>query len=114
MREIARLPLDAGLVTLSACNTGIGKLEGEEGSPGLVQVFLFAGARSVAASLWPVDDASTEFLMKQFYTHLARKEDEASALRQAKLDYIKSKGDKSPLFWDPFIVVDDASKPMNF
>jgi CHAT domain-containing protein len=66
------------------------------------------------ASLWPVDDASTEFLMKQFYTHLAQKDDEASALRQAKLDFIKSKGDKSPIFWGPFIVVGDASKPMNF
>ena len=114
VREIARLSLDADLVTLSACNTGTGKVEGEEGSTGLVNAFLFAGARTVAASLWPVDDASTELLMKQFYTHLAQKEDEASALRQAKLDYIKSKGDKSPIFWGPFIVVGDASKPINF
>lgn len=114
VREIARLSLDADLVTLSACNTGTGKLEGEEGSTGLVQAFLFAGARTVAASLWSVDDASTESLMKQFYTHLAEKKDEASALRQAKLDYIKSKGDKSPIFWGPFIVVGDASKPINF
>jgi CHAT domain-containing protein len=101
-------------VTLSACNTGTGKLEGEEGSTGLVQAFLFAGARSVAASLWPVDDAATELIMKQFYTHLAQNEDEALALRQAKLDYIKSKGDKSPIFWGPFVIVGDASKPINF
>jgi CHAT domain-containing protein len=52
--------------------------------------------------------------MKQFYTHLAEKDDEASALRQAKLDYIRSKGDKSPIFWGPFIVVGDASKPIWF
>jgi CHAT domain-containing protein len=96
-------------VTLFACNTGTGKLEGEEVSTGLVQAFLFAGARTVAASLWPVDDASAELLMTQSYTHLAQKEDEATALRQAKLDYIKSKGDKSPIFWGPFVVVGDAS-----
>lgn len=48
----------------------------------MVQAFLFAGARTVAASLRAVDDASTELRMKQFYTHLAQKEDEASALRQ--------------------------------
>lgn len=70
-------------MTLSACDTGTGKVEGEEGSTGLVQAFLFAGARTVAASLWPVDDASTELIMKKFYTHLAQNEDEASALRQA-------------------------------
>jgi CHAT domain-containing protein len=79
VREIARLSLDTDLVTISACNTGTGKLEGEEGSTGLVQAFLFAGARAVAASLWPVDDASTEFLTKQFYTHLAERDDEAVA-----------------------------------
>jgi CHAT domain-containing protein len=97
-----------------ALRVGTEKLEGEEGSTGLVNAFLFAGARTVAASLWPVDDASTELLMKQFYSHLANKEDEASALRQAKLDYINSKGDKSPIFWGPFIVVGDTSKPINF
>jgi len=60
-----------------------------------------------------VDDDSTKLLMKQFYVHLAQKDDEASALGQAKLDYIKLKGDKSLIFWGPFIVVGDASKPIN-
>jgi CHAT domain-containing protein len=114
VRQIAQLKLDADLVTLSACNTATGKLEGEEGTIGLVQAFLFAGARTVAASLWPVDDSSTEFLMKQFYSHLAQHEDEAAALRQAKLDYLKEKGKKPPIFWAPFVVVGDASKPINF
>jgi CHAT domain-containing protein len=114
VREIAQLRLDADLVTLSACNTATGKLEGEEGTTGLVQAFLFAGARTVAASLWAVDDASTQFLMKRFYTHLAQEEDEASALRQAKLDYLRQNGGKPPIFWAPFVVVGDASKPINF
>src|SRR6185437_8708242 len=62
VRQIAQLKLNADLVTLSACNTGTGKLEGEEGIIGLTQAFLFAGARTVASSLWPVDDTSTEIL----------------------------------------------------
>lgn len=99
VRQIAQLRLDADLVTLSACNTATGKLEGEEGIIGLTQAFLFAGARTVASSLWPVDDASTEFLMNRFYIHLAQGQDEASALRQAKLDYLKQNPDKPPIFW---------------
>jgi len=114
VREIARLSIDADLVTLSACETGTGKLEGEEGSAGLVQAFLFAGARSVTASQWQVNDASTELLMKSFYTHLAEKQDVASALRSAELDFIKAKGDQAPIFWAPFIVVGDASRPITF
>jgi CHAT domain-containing protein len=114
VREIAQLKLNADLVTLSACSTGTGKLEGEEGILGLTQAFLFAGARTVASSLWPVDDASTEVLMKRFYIHLAQGEDEASALRQAKLDYLNQNGDKPPIFWAPFVVVGDTSKPIHF
>ncbi|MGC1657457.1 MAG: CHAT domain-containing protein [Candidatus Acidiferrales bacterium] len=114
VREIVQLKLNADLVTLSACNTATGKLEGEEGIIGLTQAFLFAGARTVASSLWPVDDASTEILMTRFYTHLAQKEDEASALRQAKLDYLKQEGNKPPIFWAPFVVVGDASEPISF
>lgn len=114
VRQIAQLRLDADLVTLSACNTATGKLEGEEGILGLTQAFLFAGARTVASSLWPVDDASTEFLMNRFYIHLAQGQDEASALRQAKLDYLKQNPGKPPIFWAPFVVVGDASKPISF
>ena len=74
-REIARSPLSADLVTLSACDTASGELQGEEGNTGLVQAFLFAGAKSVVASVWSVDDSATELLMKQFYIHLAERED---------------------------------------
>jgi CHAT domain-containing protein len=114
VREIAQLSLNADLVTLSACNTATGKLEGEDGIIGLTQSFLFAGARTVASSLWPVDDSSTEALMKQFYIHLAQGEDEASALRQAKVDYLNENGEKPPVFWAPFVIVGDASRPISF
>jgi CHAT domain-containing protein len=113
-REIAHLPLTADLVTLSACDTAVGELQGEEGSTGLVQAFLFAGAKSVVASVWSADDSSTELLMKQFYTHLAEKEDEASALRHAKLDFLKTRGNVAPMYWAPFVLVGDGSSPISF
>jgi len=114
VRKIAQLTLNADLVTLSACDTATGKLEGEDGIIGLTQAFLFAGAKTVAASLWPVDDAASQFLMKRFYAHLAEKQDEASALRDAKLDYLAQNGNKPPIFWAPFVVVGDASEPIGF
>lgn len=114
VRDIARLSLDADLVTLSSCNTGTGKLEGEEGIAGLVPAFLFAGARSVVGSLWEVEDSATRIQMKQFYTHLAQGEDEAAALRQAKLDYLRLVGDRAPIYWAGFVLVGDGSAPIRF
>ena len=113
-REIARLPLSADLVTLSACDTASGELQGEEGNTGLVQAFLFAGAKSVVASVWSVDDSATELLMKQFYIHLAEREDKASALRQAKLDYLEKMGNLAPIYWAAFVLVGDGSAPVDF
>jgi len=114
-REIAQLPLSADLVTLSACDTAIGELQGEEGSTGLVQAFLFAGAKSVVASVWAAEDWATELLMKQFYTHLAEKEDKASALRQAKLDYLDTMTNRTaPIYWASFVLVGDGSAPISF
>ena len=113
-REIARLPLSADLVTLSACDTASGELQGEEGNTGLVQAFLFAGAKSVVASVWSVDDSATELLMRQFYIHLAEREDKASALRQAKLDYLEKMGNLAPIYWAAFVLVGDGSAPVDF
>ena len=62
--------LDADLVTLSACETGLGRQAGGEGLLGFVQALLQAGSRSVLVSLWPVDDAATALLMTRFYENL--------------------------------------------
>ncbi len=98
-REIGRLHLSADLVTLSACNTGIGRLEGQEGVVNLVRAFLFAGARSVVASQWAADDVFTAALMKQFYLHLAEGLDKGTALSQAKLDLLrKHRGEIVPFY----------------
>jgi CHAT domain-containing protein len=114
VREIARLSLDADLVTLSACDTATGKSEGEGGITGLAEAFLLAGAKSVVGALWSVDDSATEALMKDFYAHLANGEDRASALRHAKLDYLQQMGDRPPVFWAGFTLVGDGSGAITF
>jgi CHAT domain-containing protein/tetratricopeptide (TPR) repeat protein len=114
VREITQLSLSADLVTLSACDTATGKLEGEEGIDGLAEAFLLAGAKSVVGALWNVDDSATEALMKDFYTHLAHGQDKAAALRQSKLDYLKRLGDRPPVFWAAFTLVGDGSTPIFF
>src|SRR5207344_546988 len=65
-----QMRIDADLVTLSACGTALGKEMGGEGLIGLTRAFQYAGARSVLASLWKVEDKATGELMKRFYTHL--------------------------------------------
>lgn len=103
--DIIQLPLDADLVTLSACDTGKGKIEGEEGIESLMQSFLIAGARSVVGSLWKADDAATADLMKNFYTRLAQGETEAASLRDAKLAMLANFGPHAiPFYWAGFIV----------
>src|SRR5206468_2788122 len=64
------LRLDADLVTLSACDSALGKDSGGEGLLGLTRAFQYAGARSVVSSLWSVADKSTAELMRHFYTAL--------------------------------------------
>jgi CHAT domain-containing protein/predicted negative regulator of RcsB-dependent stress response len=111
--QIIDLSLNADLVTLSACDTGVGKLEGEEGVTDLADAFLFAGAKSVVASLWESDDEYTAALMQQFYRHLAKHEDKDVALRQAKLDLIREYGgDAPPFYWAGFILEGEGSSPV--
>jgi CHAT domain-containing protein len=109
-REIRDLPLRADLVVLSACETGSGRLLGQEGIASLERAFLVAGARSVIASLWTADDTYTIALMKRFYSHLIDGLDGASALRQAKLDLLKEFSSQAlPIYWAGFTLVGDAS-----
>jgi CHAT domain-containing protein len=113
VREIIRLRLNAELTTLSACDTGVGKLQGQEGISNLVEAFLVAGSKSVVASLWSADDTFASALMEQFYRHLARGEDTSSALRNAKLDLLAKYGDQvSPFYWAAFIAVGETSTPI--
>ena len=113
VREIIRLRFNADLVTLSACNTGVGKLQGEEGITNLVEAFLVSGAKAVVASLWSADDTYTLALMERFYTHIAEGQDKAGALRQAKLDVLAKYGRQvSPYYWGAFVLVGDGGSPI--
>jgi CHAT domain-containing protein len=108
--NIRELPLRTDLVVLPACETGSGKLLGEEGIASLERAFLLAGARSVIASLWTADDIYTIGLMKRFYQHLVDGFDEGAALRQAKLDLLEEFGDQAlPIYWAGFTLVGDGS-----
>jgi hypothetical protein len=92
VREIQRgWELKAELVTLSACETALGREAGGEGFVGFTQALLMSGARSVCLSLWKVDDTATALLMQRFYanllgrrTGLSRPLPKAEALREAK------------------------------
>ena len=86
--EIVQLPLNSDLVILSACDTAIGPMEGEEGIAALSGAFLLAGARSVVSTLWSIDDTFSLFLMKQFYKHLASHEPPAVSAYGSKARHV--------------------------
>ena len=105
-REIVRSRLNADTVVLSACETGSGRLQGQEGVMNLARAFLIAGSRSVVASLWSVDDRSTATLMEAFYTHLKSGATVSEALREAQRDFVKDYGEKAkPNLWAGFEVI---------
>jgi CHAT domain-containing protein/Tfp pilus assembly protein PilF len=86
-----QMRIDADLVTLSACETGLGKEMGGEGLVGLTRAFQYAGARSVLASLWSVADDSTADLMGRFYRHLRAGKSKDDALRTAQIELIRTR-----------------------
>lgn len=109
-REISAMRLRSQLVVLSACNTAVGPLEGEEGIANLSRAFLIAGSTSVVSTLWEVDDTFSLSLMKTFYRHLALGEPEARALQNAKADLLTKFGsDTPPYYWASFILTGDGS-----
>lgn len=91
VREIFQMNIDADLVVLSGCETGLGKLSEGDEFVGLTRAFIYAGTPSVVASLWKVEDSSTAVLMASFYRNL-RTMTKVEALRQAQLELIKGKG----------------------
>jgi CHAT domain-containing protein len=99
--------LDADLVVLSACQTGLGKELGGEGLIGLTRAFQYAGARSIAASLWNVKDVQTAQLMKRFYTHLQSGESKDEALRAAQWELLRSRSSSHPFYWAAFSLIGD-------
>jgi len=108
MEDIALLRTNADLVTLSACRTGIGRLLLGEGLMALSRAFFYAGAHTVIATLWDVNDLSTARLMQGLYEQLNAGLGPEDALRQAKLRMLHGNRDlwRDPHFWAPFIVLE--------
>jgi CHAT domain-containing protein len=102
---LAGPPLAADLVTLSACETALGREAGGEGLLGLTRAFQYAGARTVVASLWGVADDSTSALMAAFYRHLRSGSPKDEALRRAQLELLGDPATAHPYHWAAFEVV---------
>ncbi len=102
-REVMTVPLNASLVTLSACRSAGARTYSGEGPVGLSWAFLRAGSRSVVAGLWDVTDRSTAALMADFYDQLAHDAAPVEALRHAKLTLLHGgKAYQKPFYWGPF------------
>jgi tetratricopeptide (TPR) repeat protein len=108
LHDIYRLNLSAELVVLSACRTGLGKNVRGEGPVGLMRGFMYAGSKSVVATLWQVDDDATAFFMEHFYTALLRHNaTPAAALQSAKREMWRHDTWRQPYFWAAFVLQGD-------
>jgi CHAT domain-containing protein/Tfp pilus assembly protein PilF len=91
------------LVVLSACDTGVGKVENGEGVYGLRRALVLAGSESQVISLWPVSDRDTRGLMAGYYKRLMKGEGRGEALRQIQLEMLKNAKLRHPYYWASFI-----------
>ena len=98
--EVLTLKVRANMVVLSACETAVGRLEGQDGISTLSHAFLLAGAHTVVSTLWTIDDTFSAFLMSQFYAGIAHGQSTSAALRNAKLELLKTFGPQAvPYRW---------------
>ena len=103
-REIKRRPLTAKLVSLSACETGRGGQNRIEGTVGLTRAYLAAGARTVVASNWSIEDRATSEVMATFYDRVTEGATPHVAMRDARRDYLSRYPDAHPSRWAAFDV----------
>jgi len=99
VNELFSLNLNSDLVTLSACETGLGKVSNGDDVVGFIRGFLYAGTNYVVSSLWKVDDLATSFLMTEFYSNL-KTMTKQEAMRQAQL--ATKKKYENPYYWAAF------------
>jgi CHAT domain-containing protein len=103
VQDICARRINASLVTLSACETGISKLAAGDEMLGLVRGFLTAGAASLVVSLWTVNDAAARELMVRFYKNLQRGLSISASLKDAQMALV-TRGEH-PYLWSPFISI---------
>jgi CHAT domain-containing protein len=102
VNEIFEMSINAELVVLSACQTGLGELSEGDEVVGLSRAILYAGSKNTIVSLWSVADSHTAFLMSEFYGFLME-HSMTEALHMAQMATLKKY--KSPLFWAPFQLI---------
>jgi CHAT domain-containing protein len=105
--DIYKLKLSADLVVLSSCDSALGRDLESEGIIGLPRGFLYAGAKSVIASLWKVNDDATATLMSRLYARIKKGESPSSALRGAQLEMLKDAQWSNPYYWAAFVLQGD-------
>ncbi|WP_244143454.1 CHAT domain-containing protein [Paraburkholderia sacchari] len=93
---------NVSLVTLSACETGLGRIARGDEILGFTRAFFYAGATSLIVSMWPVADESTAITMRTFYSQLSQGQEAIDAMRAAQLAVMKEPRFAHPFFWAPF------------
>ncbi len=103
-KQISEMTNQLDLVTLSACETGLGTYQAGEGVRSLATSFLNSGTKAIVYSLWNANDVSTATIMKEFYSQLAKGKEKSDALRIAKLSYLKdaTPDSRHPYYWAAF------------
>lgn len=112
IKDLYNTNLNADMVTLSACQTGIGKLQKGQGMMSLSKGFFYAGVKSLVNTLWKINDKSSVKLMEFFYEGLSKGLNKKEALREAKLKYLSTADDsllKHPYYWSAFVVSGDPA-----
>ena len=103
--EIYGLQLNADLVVLSACQTGLGRIAKGEGVIGLSRALVYSGARNLMVSYWTVSDQATSRLMTSFYRNRLVDQGVSEPLRKAQLKLIHSEDFSAPYFWASFFEI---------
>lgn len=110
--DLYNMQFDADLITLSACETGIGDLKKGEGFISLSRGFFYSGASSIVNTIWKVNDASSSVLMDDFYKYLSKGNDKDKALQKAKLDFLKVNKQNAlshPYYWSGFVLTGNSN-----
>ncbi len=103
--ETYNLELNAGLVVLSSCESGLGKLVRGEGMMALTRGFLYSGADNIIFSLWKIPDKHTSELMIEFYKQMLAGKSYSESLKKAKLTLIKNESTARPRSWASFVLI---------
>lgn len=113
--ELAQLDIQAELLVLSACETGIGENKISEGPMSLARYAFYAGVPSVVATRWQVNDASTAWIMERFYQYLAEGMPINKALQRAQVDFIEEGPPEAmhPFYWGPYMSMGYADRSIS-